>query len=130
MQQPVPLYIGGVGYKTLELVRKYADWWNCPSMSRHRLAELAPHTGPARISVNYSISFSGNVPERMNRDSPEDRTVTQAGVLVGSPKEISDQMRADRALGAEHFVIQPVDPASSLADVERFMSEVAPIVAQ
>lgn len=29
-EQRIPLVLGGTGKKTMELVRKYADWWNVP----------------------------------------------------------------------------------------------------
>src|ERR1700754_1070462 len=45
----IPLILGGTGRRMMELVRKYADWWNIPANHIDRLAELAPAAGPAQI---------------------------------------------------------------------------------
>ncbi|TDD37565.1 LLM class flavin-dependent oxidoreductase [Actinomadura sp. KC06] len=115
VQQPVPLYIGGTGPKTMELVRQRADWWNCWAPDRHRLPDLIPLAGPARVSVNYSMAFSRQV-------VPHDQA------LIGPPQMIAEELRADRLLGVEHFVIQMMDPAGGVRDLERFMDKVAPAI--
>ncbi|WP_329521946.1 LLM class flavin-dependent oxidoreductase [Spirillospora sp. NBC_01491] len=115
VQGPIPLTIGGVGAGTLELVRARADWWNCWAPDRHRLAELVPQTGNARVSANYSLAFSHRA------DVPE-------YVLTGPPDELARRLVADRELGVEHFVVQLVDPAGGVRDLRRFMDEVAPAV--
>jgi alkanesulfonate monooxygenase SsuD/methylene tetrahydromethanopterin reductase-like flavin-dependent oxidoreductase (luciferase family) len=54
---PIPLTVGGVGPRTLELVRQYADWWNIPVHELGRLAELRDLAGEtARISVQQMIA--------------------------------------------------------------------------
>ena len=35
--RPLPVTIGGVGKRTLGLVREHADWWNVPMHELHRL---------------------------------------------------------------------------------------------
>ncbi|MET9341929.1 LLM class flavin-dependent oxidoreductase [Nonomuraea sp. NPDC003804] len=115
IQRPLPLYVGGTGPRTLELVRTKAEWWNCWAPDRHRLAELIPRARPARISANYSIRFG------RSRASSE-------WALYGTPDAIAKELRHDRELGVEHFAVQMVDPKGGVADLERFMAEVAPAV--
>lgn len=110
-----PLFIGGASERTLDLVREHADWWNCPAMERHRLTQLVPHVGGARISVNYSIALAGR---------PGDRSYP----LVGPAGHIARVMCEDRKLGVDHFIIQLTDPAATHVDVEQFMAEIAPVV--
>lgn len=115
VQRPIPLYIGGTGRGTLELARSRATWWNCWAPERHRLRELIPLAGGIRVSANYSIALSP-------------RTDVPDWVLTGTPEELARQLRADRELGVDHFVIQPVDPVLRAGDLRRFMEEIVPTV--
>ena len=45
----IPIVIGGVGPKTLRLVREFADWWNVHIGHVHQIAELRPKVGNARV---------------------------------------------------------------------------------
>lgn len=114
-QGRVPLFVGGASERTLGLVREHADWWNCPAMERHRLAQLVPQVGRARISVNYSIAIA---------DRPGDGSYP----LVGPADHIARVMCEDRKLGVDHFIVQLTDPAATHVAVEQFMAEIAPIV--
>ena len=51
----IPVTIGGVGNRTLELVREHAEWWNVPIHELHRLDELRDRIGGARISVQAMV---------------------------------------------------------------------------
>jgi alkanesulfonate monooxygenase SsuD/methylene tetrahydromethanopterin reductase-like flavin-dependent oxidoreductase (luciferase family) len=54
---PIPLVLGGSGRRMMELVRKYADWWNLQANHLDRLARLSKAAGPARISVQQAVGF-------------------------------------------------------------------------
>jgi alkanesulfonate monooxygenase SsuD/methylene tetrahydromethanopterin reductase-like flavin-dependent oxidoreductase (luciferase family) len=54
---PIPLILGGTGRRMMELVRRYADWWNIPANHLDRLARLAPAKGSARVSVQQMVGF-------------------------------------------------------------------------
>ncbi|WP_248963588.1 LLM class flavin-dependent oxidoreductase [Sphaerisporangium perillae] len=56
---PIPLVLGGVSAPMLELVRKYANWWNLPAPEIGRLPELLPAVGGARVSVQQMVGFVG-----------------------------------------------------------------------
>ena len=43
--RPIPIVVGGVGTRTLELVRAHADWWNVPIQSLDRLDERRDRVG-------------------------------------------------------------------------------------
>ena len=47
----IPVVIGGAGPKTLRLVDRYADWWNCPVYALARFELLQGSTGAARGCV-------------------------------------------------------------------------------
>lgn len=55
--RPIPITIGGIGPKTLELVRKHADWWNLPIDKMHRVAELRDQVGDVGVSVQKMIAL-------------------------------------------------------------------------
>ncbi|MDQ4096279.1 MAG: LLM class flavin-dependent oxidoreductase [Actinomycetota bacterium] len=124
VQSPVPVFIGGTGPATMQLVRDHADWWNCPSAGRKHLAELVSLTGRARVSVNYSLAFSAEPagPARV-LGRPH------APVLCGSPAALAEALAADRALGVDLFNIQFVQIENLVGQMETFMTEVAPALA-
>jgi alkanesulfonate monooxygenase SsuD/methylene tetrahydromethanopterin reductase-like flavin-dependent oxidoreductase (luciferase family) len=69
-QQPVPLghipiVIGATGPKMLALVREFADWWNVDVSQIHRIDELRPHVGDARVSIQQMLAL---VPRGADRD--------------------------------------------------------------
>src|SRR5262245_33113273 len=41
----IPVVIGGAGPRTMELVARYADWWNCPIHRLDKLDEMRPRAG-------------------------------------------------------------------------------------
>jgi alkanesulfonate monooxygenase SsuD/methylene tetrahydromethanopterin reductase-like flavin-dependent oxidoreductase (luciferase family) len=65
VQTRVPVHIGGAGITlTMPLVARHADWWNCLGSARHRLEELAPLRGRARISAQYAVGLAASSAER------------------------------------------------------------------
>ncbi|WP_431231105.1 LLM class flavin-dependent oxidoreductase [Mycolicibacterium psychrotolerans] len=56
---PIPLLLGGRGPRMLELVRRYADWWNLPATYVEELPKLVPAIGTARASVQQMVGFIG-----------------------------------------------------------------------
>lgn len=42
---PIPLVLGGSGPRMMELVRRYADWWNLPAHQLDKLPTLAAAAG-------------------------------------------------------------------------------------
>ncbi len=89
MQQPtpgsIPIVIGGAGPRTLALVRKYADWWNCPIHHLDRFDELGEQVGSARPSLQTMVTFA-----------PDPATRTE--VLTSADKRFG-RMSAHRLIG-------------------------------
>ncbi|HET6951599.1 MAG TPA: LLM class flavin-dependent oxidoreductase [Acidimicrobiales bacterium] len=104
----VPVHIGGSGARlTLPLVARYADWWNCPSTAVERLGELRPATGDARVSVQHPIGLAATPGERDEVvELTHRRFGAWGGVVAGTPDEVADVLRRERAAGAELFVCQ------------------------
>lgn len=108
VQGSVPMHIGGAGKTlTLPLIERYADWWNCVSSAVDRLEELAPLVGDARISVQHPIGLAASSAERDAVVATAQRRFgAWGGVVAGTPDEVADALRRERALGAELFVCQ------------------------
>lgn len=62
----IPILIGGVGPKTLALVRDFADWWNVHVGHIQRIEELRPEVGDARVSIQQMVAL---VPEGGDREA-------------------------------------------------------------
>jgi len=128
-QQPLPIHIGGGGPRfTMPLVREYAHWWNCPAPSVHRLDELLPLKGDARVSTQHVVAL---VPDEAERAGVEEvvrrRFAGWGGLLCGTPDEVAAALQREVELGVERFVIQFWDFASP-ASIELFAAEVIPAV--
>jgi alkanesulfonate monooxygenase SsuD/methylene tetrahydromethanopterin reductase-like flavin-dependent oxidoreductase (luciferase family) len=110
----------------MPLVRKFADWWNCPSYATGRLAEVRERPGRA-------VGAAPGGPGRGGADRDEVGALTQrrfgswGGVVTGTADEVAAALVADVDLGARGFVVQFHDFGAT-ATLERFMTEVAPAV--
>jgi alkanesulfonate monooxygenase SsuD/methylene tetrahydromethanopterin reductase-like flavin-dependent oxidoreductase (luciferase family) len=61
----IPIVIGGIGPKTLALVRDFADWWNVHIGQIHKIDELRPQVGDARVSIQQMVAL---IPRGGDRD--------------------------------------------------------------
>ncbi len=86
----IPIVIGGIGPKTLALVRDYADWWNVRVDQVHKIDELRAHVGDARVSIQQMVALVG--PDS-DRDEVRARAKARFGwsrPLIGSAAELVD----------------------------------------
>ncbi|MDZ7673765.1 MAG: LLM class flavin-dependent oxidoreductase [Acidimicrobiales bacterium] len=88
--RPVPIVIGGAGPKTLQLVARHADWWNCPVYALDRFDELRHQVGDARPSVQEMVAF---IPDESRRDEITqlaERRFAQMGdgLVIGNAEEL------------------------------------------
>lgn len=60
----IPVTVGGIGKRTLEIVRTHADWWNLPVHQLDKLDELRGHAGDARVSVQLMVALLGDEGQR------------------------------------------------------------------
>ena len=105
-QQPVPLgripiVIGGVGRRTLALVREFADWWNVPSNQLHRLDELRDAAGAARASTQEVVAFVAPGADREEVVAAAQRRFAWADPVVGTGDELVEHLARRREQGVE-----------------------------
>jgi alkanesulfonate monooxygenase SsuD/methylene tetrahydromethanopterin reductase-like flavin-dependent oxidoreductase (luciferase family) len=113
-EHPIPLILGGTGRRMMELVRRYADWWNIPAHHIDRLAELAPATGSARISVQQMVGFV-----RKDSDANKVRELSTrrfgnlgSGLVCGVADELSGHFSGLSGQGVERFYVWFADFAA------------------
>jgi alkanesulfonate monooxygenase SsuD/methylene tetrahydromethanopterin reductase-like flavin-dependent oxidoreductase (luciferase family) len=87
----IPLVIGGTGPKTLALVREHADWWNVHIGDVHRLEELRPHAGGARVSIQQMVALVGEGADRDRVTEQATRRFGYAQPLIGTASELVDR---------------------------------------
>ncbi|BBX45586.1 LLM class flavin-dependent oxidoreductase [Mycobacterium cookii] len=111
---PIPLVLGGAGRRIMELVRRYADWWNIPAHQIDRLAELAPATGSARISIQQMIGFvrEGSDPEKVRERSTRHFGNLGSGLVCGDAEELSGHFSKLSGQGVERFYVWFADFAA------------------
>lgn len=101
----IPITIGGVGPKTLALVREYADWWNVPVHDLDRLDEMRDQAGAARVSLQVMVGVVHSEPERAEVTEVVHRrwrgSRAQRHIAIGTPSELIDRFAALAARGVE-----------------------------
>jgi alkanesulfonate monooxygenase SsuD/methylene tetrahydromethanopterin reductase-like flavin-dependent oxidoreductase (luciferase family) len=122
--RPIPITIGGVGRRTLQLVREYADWWNIAVHHLDRLEELRDRAeSSARLSVMEMVA---PIAREADRAATEDMVRKQFGstifhqnIVIGTTSELRDHYARLETLGVERAYIwfADFDPTSTL---ERF----------
>jgi alkanesulfonate monooxygenase SsuD/methylene tetrahydromethanopterin reductase-like flavin-dependent oxidoreductase (luciferase family) len=107
--RPIPIVVGGVGERTLELVRAHADWWNVPIHQVDRLDERKDRVGGARVSVQTMVAL---VPTEADRAAVAELVTRRFGgsglgerVIVGTTGELAAHFAALRSRGVERFYV-------------------------
>jgi alkanesulfonate monooxygenase SsuD/methylene tetrahydromethanopterin reductase-like flavin-dependent oxidoreductase (luciferase family) len=128
---PIPIVIGGVGPRTLALVREHADWWNVPVHSLARLDEARPEAGGARVSLQTMVAL---VPSEAEREAVTGLFTRRFGAwtlgdaaAVGTVDELAEHFARLRARGVERFYVWFADfaPPETLAHFGEVMEAVA-----
>jgi alkanesulfonate monooxygenase SsuD/methylene tetrahydromethanopterin reductase-like flavin-dependent oxidoreductase (luciferase family) len=118
---PIPITIGGVGPRTLELVARYADWWNVPVHALDRLDELRDRIGPAGISVQAMVAL---LPDESARREVTDVCRRRFGdtamgrqLVIGTAPQLAEHFAAerDRGIGRFHVWFADFAPPETLA---------------
>ncbi|MCW2655553.1 MAG: rutA 3 [Mycobacterium sp.] len=104
---PIPLVLGGTGKKTMQLVRKYADWWNIPAPEVDQLARLRPGAGSARVSVQQMVGFVGKEADRDMVIEVSNRRFGHLGrgLVCGDAAELGEYFAGLSAHGVERFYV-------------------------
>lgn len=101
----IPIVIGGVGRKTLELVATYADWWNVHIGHIHRVEELRPQVGKARPSIQQMVGF---IPDEASRTEITELAMKRFGhsnPVVGDAAELVDHYGRVAEQGVERVYV-------------------------
>ena len=101
----IPIVVGGVGPRTLALVREHADWWNVPIQSLDVLDDRREQAGDARVSVQSMVAL---VPSEAERAAVTATVARRFGgsamgdtMVVGTPDELVAHFRGLQARGIE-----------------------------
>jgi alkanesulfonate monooxygenase SsuD/methylene tetrahydromethanopterin reductase-like flavin-dependent oxidoreductase (luciferase family) len=118
--QPIPIVLGGVGPRMLDLVRRHADWWNLPANAVHRLSELLPSIGSARVSVQQMVGFvrKGDDAEAVTERARRRWGHLGAGLVCGDADALKEHFAALESQGAQRFYVWFADfaPPESIAE--------------
>ena len=102
----IPIVIGGVGKKTMALVREHADWWNVPIHELHRVDEKRPEAGDARVSTQTMIVFIPSEDRRAElTETAQKRFSWRSGLVIGNGEEIIEHFATHAASGVERFYV-------------------------
>ncbi len=119
----IPIVVGGVGVRTLAVVRAHADWWNVPLHELHRLDERRDLAGDARVSVQTMVAL---VPAEADRAAVTETVTRRFGasgmgrsIVVGTVDELATYFAAQRDRGVERHYVWFADFAPP-ATLERF----------
>lgn len=111
---PIPLVLGGSGPRMMELVRRYADWWNLPAHQLDRLPTLAAGAGTARLSIQQMVGFvrSGSDPDTVREVSTRRFGNLGSGLICGDADELSGHFSGLAGQGVERFYVWFADFAA------------------
>lgn len=111
---PIPLILGGTGRRTMELVRRHADWWNVPANHLDRLAQLIPSAGSARVSAQQMVGFvrRGADPDAVREVSTRRFGYLGSGLVCGDAEELGAHFAGLAAAGVERFYVWFADFAA------------------
>jgi alkanesulfonate monooxygenase SsuD/methylene tetrahydromethanopterin reductase-like flavin-dependent oxidoreductase (luciferase family) len=128
---PIPLVIGGTGRRTMELVRKYADWWNVQANHIDRLPRLLSSAGSARVSVQQMVGYVRRGSDRrvVMEESGRRFGYLGPGLVCGDADELRDYFAGLAERGVERFYVWFADFAAP-ASLEEFAESVMRVSAR
>ena len=86
----IPIVIGGVGPKTLALVRDHADWWNVHVGHIDKVPELRDQVGDARVSIQQMVAFVPDEAQRGEITELARRRFPHSSPVIGTGPELVD----------------------------------------
>lgn len=125
----IPIVIGGAGPRTLDLVARFADWWNCPLHRFDRFDEMRERTGEARVSVQERVTFVPAGGDRSSIVATAGRRFGTLGHVTGDADELVEHFSARGEQGVERVYVWTTDFADpdNLAEFgETVIARVAP----
>lgn len=128
--RPIPLTIGGVGKRTLALVKEYADWWNVPVHALDQIDAKRDQAGAARISMQLMVALISSEAQRAERTALMRRryagTKILSTIVIGTAEELADHFHRLHGRGVERFYVWFTDfaPVGTLTAFTEVMSKV------
>jgi alkanesulfonate monooxygenase SsuD/methylene tetrahydromethanopterin reductase-like flavin-dependent oxidoreductase (luciferase family) len=116
----IPITVGGVGKRTLALVREHADWWNVPIYALDRVDQLRDSVGDVRVSIQQMAALLRNEQERADVTALIDRrfglNAMAKDAVIGTVPELVDHYAGLAASGVDRFCVWFTDfaPVSTL----------------
>lgn len=121
--RPIPITIGGVGPRTMALVREHAHWWNVPIHRLREVEQRRPLAGEARVSAQVMV---GLIESEADREAAVELLTRRFGrrpmggtAAVGTVGELTEHVRGLAAQGIERFYVWFADFAPP-ATLRRF----------
>jgi alkanesulfonate monooxygenase SsuD/methylene tetrahydromethanopterin reductase-like flavin-dependent oxidoreductase (luciferase family) len=122
--RPIPVVIGGTGPRTMELVARYADWWNIPGHQSDRLEVMREKAGRARISMQQVVTMITDEASRSETEQAADRRFGwMSSRAVGSGAQLAEHFARLEERGVERAYAWFTDFAVP-DTLERFGDEV------
>ncbi len=122
----IPITIGGVGRRTLGLVREHASWWNVPVHQLDKLDELRGEAGSARVSIQEMVALvsdeAGRTAAAAIAERRFGRTKMAENQAIGTTGELADHYADLHAQGIDRFYVwfadfAPVETLVRFGDV-------------
>ena len=130
-----PLLIGGGGEKlSLRLIAKYADWWNyCDTVEvyAHKLDVLRSHCEAVGRDIDTIVKTWDGLQITIAETEAEawriydESLFKRRGRVVGTPAQVTEQLKAYADLGVEIFFLR-FDDFPSQRGLKLFVEEVMP----
>jgi alkanesulfonate monooxygenase SsuD/methylene tetrahydromethanopterin reductase-like flavin-dependent oxidoreductase (luciferase family) len=118
--QPIPIVLGGVGPRMLDLVRQHADWWNLPTTYVDRLPEFLPKIGSAKASVQQMTGFirRGDDAAAVTEKAQKRFGHFGSGLVCGDAGALANYFRSLEAQGAQRIYVWFADfaPPDTIAE--------------
>lgn len=112
VQQPLPLHLGGAGERlTMPLVRRHADWWNCPAYALDRLPALLGDLRGGRpelkVSVQHAVGLAASSTDLDEVAAVTERRFGSWGrAITGTPDEVAMALQDEADAGVDLFICQ------------------------
>ncbi|MDE0700584.1 MAG: LLM class flavin-dependent oxidoreductase [Acidimicrobiaceae bacterium] len=101
----IPIVIGGSGPRTLALVARFADWWNCPIHRLDRFDEMRERIGDARSSIQQRVTFIPHGSDRVAITETALRRFSDTGHVIGDADELIEHFAERAASGIERIYV-------------------------
>lgn len=119
----IPVTVGGVGKRTLEIARAHADWWNLPIHHLDKLDELRDRVGHVRVSTQPMVAL---LPDEAHRAEVTALVRRRFGagamgrnLVIGTAPELAEYFEGMHGRGVERFYVWFADFAP-VETLERF----------